>query len=344
MQNRIFFILIGLLFIGIIYLLSPVLTPFLMGALLAYLVDPLVNQLMKYRIPRLGAVIIVFMFLLGIVILTVLLVIPLIQSQFGKLGVFFPKMVDWFQLKLLPNIEHYIGTENIPDAETIKTTLTQQIPKAGSYAGAFLQTILHSSALIFTWLMNLMIIPVVTFYLLRDWDRLMKGIRKRLPKKYEPEIVDLARQCDHVLGAFFRGQLLVMLVIGIYYSIGLTVIGLDIGLILGMLIGLISIVPYLEYPRWHYSGKHCRFLCSSAPYSLCFCLAAFYYWTIIGYRLSNPNLLAIVLAYILWSFCNPCGRKVYLAFWGITCLTRCFNHYGLVTFSRKTLSKEPSLS
>ncbi len=95
------------------------------------------------------------------------------------------------------------------------------------------------------WLMNLVLIPVVTFYLLRDWDLLIKGIRELLPRKIEPTVSTLASEIDEVLGAFVRGQLMVMFALGAIYTAGLWLIGLDLAFIIGMGAGILSVVPYL---------------------------------------------------------------------------------------------------
>jgi predicted PurR-regulated permease PerM len=93
--------------------------------------------------------------------------------------------------------------------------------------------------------MNLVLIPVVTFYLLRDWDAMVEGIRTLVPRKIEPVISGLAREIEEVLGAFMRGQLMVMLALGLIYAVGLWLVGLDLAFIIGMIAGLLSIVPYL---------------------------------------------------------------------------------------------------
>jgi predicted PurR-regulated permease PerM len=95
------------------------------------------------------------------------------------------------------------------------------------------------------WLMNLVLIPVVTFYLLRDWDKLVEGVRTLIPRKSEPVVSTLCREIENVLGAFIRGQLMVMIALGLIYTVGLWAIGLDLALIIGMGAGLLSIVPYL---------------------------------------------------------------------------------------------------
>ena len=97
------------------------------------------------------------------------------------------------------------------------------------------------------WVANLVLIPVVAFYLLRDWDRLMACLRELLPRRIEPTVTALARESDEVLGAFFRGQLLVMLGLGTIYTLGLWIVGLDLALLVGLIAGLVSFVPYLGF-------------------------------------------------------------------------------------------------
>lgn len=243
--NYVFYLTVTLVFIGLLYLLAPILTPFLIGILLAYLVNPLVNYLTRWRLSRLTSVIIVFIMTFLIIIVLILLLIPLIQQQIDTLIVMIPNAVDWLQNKLIPTLTYYLGTQTYVDINVLKTILAKQWSQAGSVAGTFFSTVVHSGFVLVTFFIDLLIIPVVTFYLLRDWKTLLKGIKNLIPRQFESSIVTISKECDRVLSAFFRGQLLVMLTIGIYYSIGLSLIGLKIGIILGLTIGLMSIVPYL---------------------------------------------------------------------------------------------------
>lgn len=244
--NSIIYFLIGLLFIAILYYLAPVLTPFLIGALLAYLVNPLVNRLMHFHLKRLTSVIIVFSALFFSLFLIVLLFIPVIQQQISTLFILIPKAIDWVQMTLLPKISFLLsGQQELFNPQTLKSVVATNLSKASGIAGAFLTTIMQSGILLIHWLLNLIIIPVVTFYLLRDWELLLYKIKTLIPRHAEPTVLKIAKECDQVLNAFFRGQFLVMLAIGIYYSIGLSIIGLNISIVLGLTIGLISIVPYL---------------------------------------------------------------------------------------------------
>lgn len=231
----------------VIYYLAPILTPFLAAAILAYLADPLVRRLMRLHLPRIVSVIIVFLILCCIIILLILLLIPQIEKQIGILIEVTPRIISWFQANIIPWLNEKFGIQAVINVDTLKTSLAENWSKAGGIAAWLGTTLLHSGFALVEWLVNLVLIPVVTFYLLLDWDKVIKGIRGLIPRKVEPTLVKLARECDDVLSAFFRGQLLVMLSLGIIYSLGLTLIGLKVGLVIGLFAGLLSIVPYLGF-------------------------------------------------------------------------------------------------
>jgi predicted PurR-regulated permease PerM len=244
-MNKTFIIILTLVIAGLVYLLAPILTPFLVGALLAYLMNPLVIQLMRLRLPRILAVVIVFLIFFLIISLLMLLFIPLIQTQIDRLVDVVPNIVAWIQTILVPRLKEYIGTQQVIDVNSLKTQLSQNWTKAGGAATWIFATILHSGFTMLHWFINLVLIFVVMFYLLYDWQKLVDGVRNLLPRSSEPTIVKLVGQCNEVLGAFFRGQLLVMVTLGIFYAVGLSLIGLQIGLMIGIIIGILTIVPYL---------------------------------------------------------------------------------------------------
>lgn len=246
-MNKNFIIILLVIVSGLLYVLAPILTPFLVGALLAYLVDPMVKRLMRFHMPRLAAVIIVFLALFMAIILMLMLLIPVIEDQIITLVDVIPSVAIWLQDNSLPWLKNHFGIEEMIDIESLKATLSANWMKAGGAVKTILTGILHSGLAIFAWLTNLVLIPVVTFYLLRDWDKVIKGARSLLPRSIEPTVVKLFVQCDEVLSAFFRGQFLVMLSLGIIYSIGLTLIGVKVGFIIGLVAGLASIVPYLGF-------------------------------------------------------------------------------------------------
>jgi predicted PurR-regulated permease PerM len=233
---------------GLIYLLAPILTPFLFGAFLAYLADPLVVRLTDRGMKRsLSATIVFFALLIGLIVL-ILLFIPLVQNQAADLPNVIPNTLTWLQTNVLPWMKEHFGIdEGTINTDTLKSMLSDNITQAGGAANSLLKTVLHSGVKLAEWTINLILIPVVMFYLLVDWNKVINGIHNLIPRKYEPRTVKLAKESDEVLSAFFRGQLIVILVLSMLYSIGLSLIGLQIGIIIGVIAGLLSIVPYLGF-------------------------------------------------------------------------------------------------
>ena len=237
---------IGLVLAGLIYLLAPVLTPFAIAALLAYLGDPLVDRLQGQRVSRTLAVVLVFgLMTLGFVA-AVLLLVPMIESQIGRFVERLPVYVAWAQEVMLPWLEARSGLAVADfDASRIVELVKGYWQEAGGFAATVLGGLSRSGLTILLWLTNLLLIPVVTFYLLRDWDEVVQRVRDLLPRSIEPVVSQLARQSDTVLSAFLRGQLLVMISLGAIYAIGLSLVGIELALLIGMLAGIVSFIPYL---------------------------------------------------------------------------------------------------
>ncbi len=236
-----------LLVVGLLlHLLSPILMPFLAATALAYLWDPVVDRLERLRMGRGLCVSIVFLLMTLLLVLLVLVLVPLLGRQMHVVAAKVPLAIEWFRLSLLPWLEtkFAIGAGDIP-LENIKQALMANWQSAGGVAQGLLISATSSSLLLLGWIANLVLIPVVTFYLLRDWDLMLDKARGALPRAWEPTVVALARECDEVVSAFLRGQLLVMLALGVCYTVGLMLVGLDLALLIGMLAGLAAIVPYL---------------------------------------------------------------------------------------------------
>jgi predicted PurR-regulated permease PerM len=247
-ETRIYVGIVLLILCGLLYLLKSILTPFLAGALLAYLADPLVKKLMRLGMPRLPSAVIVFSFLLFLFVLMVLLVIPIIEKQINLLMATLPKTIEWLQNTIVPWMHETFGVDDqLIDVADMKTFVADNLSKAGGAAGWLMEKVIFSSAKVIEWVLGLILIPVVTFYLLCDWDKFIRGIRNLFPKRIEPTIVAITKDCDKVLHAFFRGQLLIMIILSFIYSIGLELVGLQVGIIIGTISGLLSIVPYLGF-------------------------------------------------------------------------------------------------
>lgn len=230
----------------LLHLLSPILMPFLVALALAYLWDPVVDRLERAGLSRTLGVSVVF-FVSALVLLgLVLVLVPLLGRQMHVVAAKVPVAIEWFRSSLLPWLqrEFQISEADIP-LERIKDALMANWKSAGGMAQNLLVSATSSSLAVLGWLANLVLIPVVGFYLLRDWDRMVAWIRETLPRPWEPTVTRLARECDEVVGAFLRGQFLVMLALGLCYTTGLILMGLELALLIGMLAGLASIVPYL---------------------------------------------------------------------------------------------------
>lgn len=243
------FVLAGMSVGGVLlYLLAPVLTPFLVAAVLAYIGDPLVDWLEARRFSRTLAVTTVFL-VLSLVALTLLLIlVPMLERQVALLVSKLPQYLDWLQNKGLPAISAVIGIDATGfDLAELKQMVREQWLQSGGAVKGILGVISHSGMTLLAWLANLVLIPVVTFYMLRDWDILVERVHELIPRRAEETVVRLARASDEVLGAFLRGQLTVMLALGTIYTLGLWLVGLELALLIGMLAGLVSFVPYLGF-------------------------------------------------------------------------------------------------
>lgn len=230
----------------LVYLLAPVLTPFVAAALLAYLGDPTTDWLESHGIGRTWAVIIVFAMLSMLIILALIIVIPRLGDQLGSLTQQLPALLVWVETRVRPLLAYIPGAEeSLADPGSLAAVLMEHLKEAGNIAAKVLGSITRSGATVVGWMINLLLIPVVAFYLLRDWDAVVKNIHDLIPRHLEPVANQLARESDQVLGAFVRGQLTVMFALGVIYVTGLWLVGIDLALLIGMVAGLISFVPYL---------------------------------------------------------------------------------------------------
>ncbi|MGQ0656513.1 MAG: AI-2E family transporter [Chromatiales bacterium] len=241
--------LAGLLLLGwLLYLLAPVLTPFMVAAVLAYLADPLVDRLQARRLPRTLAVIVVFALLSVLGVAFVIILIPVLQRQAGVLIAMIPKGLEWLQTSALPALASVPGVDvSALNLESVQQAIVEHWQQLGKALTGVLAKVTASGQALLTWLAYLLLIPVVTFYLLRDWDVLVAKVRALIPRRVEPKAVALARECDQVLAQFLRGQLMVMVSLAIIYTLGLWVVGLDSAFLIGMVAGLVSFVPYLGF-------------------------------------------------------------------------------------------------
>jgi predicted PurR-regulated permease PerM len=233
-------------FAVLLYWLSPVLTPFAVSALLAWLGDPLVDRLERRRFSRTSAVTLVFGAMTLAMVLVVMVLVPLLEKQISRLIDKLPQMVAWVNTVVLPWVAERTGYSlDQLNPQQVIDALRAHWQQAGGVAATVLSSVSKSGLAIVGFFGTLALVPVVTFYFLRDWDDMMARLRELLPRSVEPTVSRLARESDDVLGAFLRGQLSVMIALGAIYTMGLMIVGLDLAVLIGLLAGIVSFVPYL---------------------------------------------------------------------------------------------------
>jgi predicted PurR-regulated permease PerM len=243
-------VLAGLgLLIWLVWALQSILMPFLAGALLAYLCNPLVNRLMSgLGMKRAWAVTTVFSTLFVSMTVFMIMLLPSLWRQFMYLESRLPSLLRWINRHAIPWLEKTFRVDiDRLDMDLITTWLSSYWQEAGTAAGNVLTQVARSGMDILSLAGLVALVPVVMFYLLLDWDKLLTNIRELIPRQHEPVVSRIAAECDEVLAAFLRGQFIVMLLLGVVYAIGLQLVGLKLGILIGLLAGLGSIIPYFGF-------------------------------------------------------------------------------------------------
>lgn len=240
-------LVVGLVVGGLVWLLGPILTPFVISALLAWLGEPLVRKIERTGRSRTAAVVLVFTLMTLVLVLAVLLLIPLVENQVGKFIDWLPRFGQWLTGTAVPWTESKFNVElaGYVDPSQLIELLKEHWRQAGGVAAAVMGELSKSGMAVVTWMVNLALIPVVTFFFMRDGSSMLAKARELLPRPIEPTVTKLAHESDQVLGGFLRGQLSVMIALGTIYAVGLTAVGVDLGILIGLVAGLVSFVPYL---------------------------------------------------------------------------------------------------
>lgn len=238
---------LGAVALWMVWLLSPILTPFVLGALLGWLGDPLVDRLERRGHSRNLAVGVVFGLMVVVVLVGLLILVPLLQRQVGTLVQAGPEYRDWLLQTALPWLEAKTGMDLLGwlDTDRLSEWIRTHWQQAGGVAATVFGYVSRSGVAMIAWVANIVLLPILTFYFLRDWDLIVDRIASLVPRDHLGTVSQLARESSDVLGAFLRGQIVVMIALGTIYAVGLQLVGLKLGLLIGMVAGLISFIPYL---------------------------------------------------------------------------------------------------
>ncbi|HEX4766401.1 MAG TPA: AI-2E family transporter [Lichenihabitans sp.] len=257
LQRQIFIWAVVLcVFVYILYALSGVLLPFVAGMTIGYLLDPLANRLERWGLSRLGATALILGLFVILLLVLLVLFVPILAHQFTAFLLNLPVIAARLQALVVEEIvklaDRYGGetlkafglTAGLTQAE-VQNSVNSFVGQWSNYLVAFLNQLWSGSRALFGVFSLLIVTPVVAFYILLDWKRMVAAIDGWIPLPHRESVRSIARDIDAALAGFVRGQSLVSLVLGLWYSIGLTLVGLNFGFLIGISGGVLSFVPYI---------------------------------------------------------------------------------------------------
>lgn len=244
-HNAVTWLGIFVLFCIAVYTLRSVLMPFVAGIVLGYLFDPLASRFEKWGMSRTWATVLVFIVVILIAVPAVLMLFGMVNEQLTVFVDAAPSYIAAFIRRTEPILISL--QEKFPDLEVanLKAVLKENMTSGLQFGGKLLKGVINNGFAIINLISLLLITPVVAFYMLRDWDTFVKKVDTLLPRKSKATIREQFRQIDRALSGFIRGQLSVCLILGTYYSVGLKLVGLELGILVGFIAGIISFIPYV---------------------------------------------------------------------------------------------------
>lgn len=244
-KRWLFWLIIGILFFVFIYLIRGILLPFILGALIAYFLDPAADKLERYKISRGLATAIITLSFFTILTFLSLLIIPTVLHQLSDLIKDLPTYFVTVETKYEEKLFGWLGTLPQDYVESIKTAVNNLSGVMLKLVGDMATGLFQSGMVIINVLSLILITPVIAFYLLRDWDVMTAKFYSLLPRKHEQTIREQMAIIDATLAGFIRGQINVCLFLGAFYAIGLTLVGLKFGFLIGIMTGILVILPYV---------------------------------------------------------------------------------------------------
>jgi predicted PurR-regulated permease PerM len=229
----------------LLYFLSPILAPFLFAAILAYISNPLVSWLARHRVPRTLGALLVLLALVGLLVLLFLILLPLFIKEVRLLSERLPGFLAQLNDHLVPWIKARFGVELQFDPAALKSLVSENLQGADGLGMKLLASLRIGGLAVLGFVVNLLLVPVVLFYLLRDWNGLLGQINDLLPRRWHPQLTGIAREIDAVLAEFLRGQISVMVLMSVLYVSGLWLAGLEFALPIGIITGMLVFVPYV---------------------------------------------------------------------------------------------------
>lgn len=245
-RRQVWFWLGALVFlVAFLYLFSSILLPFVAGAALAYLLDPVADWLERRGLSRTAATLLMLTVFAVFFVLSLVLLVPALVAQLSGLIAQLPDFALRLQELVEPLLNSEIARSIGLDVDTIRSQFGNFVEPAAAWLAAIVASVWSGGQALIGVLSLLVITPVVAFYLLHDWDRMTARVDHWLPRQHAPVIRDIASQMSRAISAFVRGQGLLCIVLGIFYAVALSAIGLNFGLLIGLVAGLLSFIPFV---------------------------------------------------------------------------------------------------
>ncbi|MCV2216379.1 AI-2E family transporter [Thauera sp. Sel9] len=233
--------------VGLFWLLGPILAPFVIGAVFAYICDPAVNWMVARRVPRALAVLLVIVALGLMIVALALILVPMVYREGVQLVNRLPDLVDMFNAQVSPLLQARLGIDLQLDAAQLRQLIADNWSNAQDLVPIVLGHLKTGGMAVIAFIANLFLIPLVMFYLLQEWPRLLTELQRIVPRPWLERTMAIINDIDSVMSEFLRGQLSVMLLLAVFYSIGLWLAGLNFWLPVGVLTGLLVFIPYVGY-------------------------------------------------------------------------------------------------
>lgn len=230
---------------AVIYVLRGILLPFVAGMALAYLLDPIADRLERRGLGRMLSTILILLVFLVVFVVGLILVVPVLGHQLAGLIANLPGYLTKLQGLVATILEGRIGQALGITMADLETELGGIVKKGAGFAGEIAKFVWSGGQSLISIVSLFVVTPVVAFYLLYDWDRMVATVDSWLPRDHAGTIRDLASQMNETIAGFLRGQLMVCLLLGAFYAVGLSMLGLNFGFLIGIIAGLISFIPYL---------------------------------------------------------------------------------------------------
>ncbi len=240
-----FWLISAVLFVGFLYLFSNILLPFVAGMTLAYFLDPVADRLQRFGLSRLMATVVILVCFLIFLVLALVIIVPVLASQMADFAAKVPGYLEKLQQLVTDFNPQWLEQRFGVDASGLRQALNSVVTAGFGFLSTIFQSIWSSGVALFSVASLFIVTPVVAFYMLLDWDRMVSVVDSWVPRDHVQTVRQIARDINVAVAGFVRGQGTLCIVLGIMYAAGLTLTGLNFGVLIGLFAGLVSFIPYV---------------------------------------------------------------------------------------------------